>query len=140
MGGVDSLDRFLSEYRPTMRGKKWWYPFYTHVLNLCVVAAWRLHVEVGGPMDLLSFLRYVVRSLLQGSYRQQRALLSRQVLPDVRYDGHDHNIVKGSSEGRCRKEGCGKNTMYMCVKCNKRLHQKCFALYHIAELCSTSIL
>jgi len=52
MGGVDLVDRFLSEYRPTMSGKKWWwYVFYTHVLNICCVAAWRVHQEVGGAMD-----------------------------------------------------------------------------------------
>ena len=27
--------------------KKWWFCFYTHSLNTCVVAAWRVHVDVG---------------------------------------------------------------------------------------------
>jgi Transposase IS4 len=132
MGGVDLLDRFLSEYRPGMRGKKWWFCFYTHALNLCVVAAWRVHVDVGGKLDQLEFLRYIVRTLLQGSVSSRRAV-SRTILPDIRYDGVGHKLDKGKTEGRCKFEGCGKNTMYMCLKCNKRLHQKCFPAYHISK-------
>ena len=41
MGGVDLLDRFLSQYRPKITGKKWWWPFFTNTLNMAVVAAWR---------------------------------------------------------------------------------------------------
>jgi len=129
MGGVDLLDRFLSKYRPTMRGKKWWYVFYTHVLNICCIAAWRIHVEVGGKMDSLNFTRYIARSLLQASFSRS-TLLPRSVVDDVRYDRHGHNMVKAGSEGRCRLEGCAKNTTYKCDKCNKRLHQKCFVSYH----------
>ncbi|KAG8190281.1 hypothetical protein JTE90_025794 [Oedothorax gibbosus] len=39
MGGVDLLDRFLSSYRPKIKGKKWWWPFFTNTLNMAVVAA-----------------------------------------------------------------------------------------------------
>jgi len=55
MGGVDLCDRFLSEYRPSIRGKKWWFPFFTHAINIFVVAAWRLHVEFGGQLNQLDF-------------------------------------------------------------------------------------
>lgn len=130
MGGVDLLDKFLSTYRPSMRGKKWWFGFYTHAINICVVAAWRVHVEVGGKLDQLEFVRYVVRTLLQATFTS-RLVAPRSILPDIRYDGAGHNLEKGKTEGRCKLEGCGKNTMYMCGKCNKRLHQKCFSGYHI---------
>lgn len=46
MGGVDILDRFMSNYRPVFRSKKWWWPLFINGLNMAVVAAWRLHVEV----------------------------------------------------------------------------------------------
>ena len=43
MGGVDLLDRFLSDYRPRVRSKKWWWCLFSHFLNMSAVAAWRLH-------------------------------------------------------------------------------------------------
>ena len=130
MGGVDMVDRFLSEYRPSMRGKKWWFCFYTHAINICTVAAWRIHVELGGQMDQLQFLRYIVRTLLQGQF-SRAPMMPRQVIRDIRYDGINHTLIKGPSQGRCKMPGCGTHTWYQCGKCNTRLHQKCFASYHI---------
>jgi hypothetical protein len=46
MGGVDLLDRFMSNYRTVFRSKKWWWPLFVNGLNMAVVASWRLHVEV----------------------------------------------------------------------------------------------
>ena len=132
MGGVDLFDRFLSDYRPSIKGKKWWFVFYTHALNVCLVAAWRIHCEVGGSMQQLHFRRHVVRTLLQiqASSRAQSPAVVRSVLPDIRFDGVGHSLQK-ISEGRCR--ACQKNTTYKCGKCNQRLHQKCFAEYHIRK-------
>lgn len=130
MGGVDILDRFLSQYRPTMTGKKWWYCFYTHAINICTVAAWRIHCEVGGKMDQLEFLRYVVRTLLQGSFRHT-SVLPRDVIASVRFDEDGHNLVKAPMQGRCKLKGCGTHTYYMCQKCSQRLHQKCFDRFHL---------
>jgi hypothetical protein len=39
MGGVDLLDRLCASYRPSIRGKKWWWPLLAHVLNASIVAA-----------------------------------------------------------------------------------------------------
>lgn len=60
-------------------------------------------------MDLLKFLRYMVRSLFQGSYRQQ-SLLPGTVVSDISYECHEHQLMKGSTEARCCKEGFGKDT------------------------------
>ena len=46
MGGVDILDRFMATYRPMVRSKKWWWPLFTNGVNMAVVAAWRVHVQV----------------------------------------------------------------------------------------------
>jgi DNA excision repair protein ERCC-6 len=133
MGGVDLNDRFLSNYRPTLRGRKWYFPIFTHGLNLCVVAAWRVHVHLGGNMSHLSFLREIVRCLLK---TEQHAvpLDPRTQLPDIRYDGVGHRCVKGRTEGRCKLAGCKNNTFFRCSKCNQRLHQKCFVAYHTHPL------
>lgn len=131
MGGVDLLDRSLSEYRPSIRGKKWWYCFYTHAVNICAVAAWRVHVEVGGKLDQLEFFRYIVRSLLQATFVSTP--VPKRILPDVRYDGKDHIMTKAASQGRCKLEGCRSHTWYQCGKCDQRLHQKCFVLFHLPK-------
>ena len=40
MSGVDLLDRLLQSYRPAIQMKKWWWAFFTNLLNVSVVAAW----------------------------------------------------------------------------------------------------
>lgn len=57
MGGVDLLDRFLSDYRPKLRNKKWWWNIFANFLNMAVVAAWRLHRDLKGDMPHLPFRR-----------------------------------------------------------------------------------
>lgn len=34
MGGVDLFDRLLGAYRPTILGKKWWWPLFLNALNM----------------------------------------------------------------------------------------------------------
>ncbi|XP_041364180.1 piggyBac transposable element-derived protein 3-like [Gigantopelta aegis] len=128
MGGVDLFGRYLSDYRPSIRGKKWYFPFFTNALNVCATAAWRVHKELGGAETHLVFLRYIVRILLKQVTTKRCLGTPRSVLPDILYDGAGHNQDKTSKEGRCRL--CGKNTFYRCVKCNQLLHQKCFFPYH----------
>ena len=60
MGGVDLLDRFLSDYRPRLRSKKWWWCLFANFLSMSVVAAWRLHKELKGKMSHLQFRREIV--------------------------------------------------------------------------------
>ena len=128
MGGVDIFDRYLSDYRPTIRGKKWYFPFFTNALNVCSTASWKLHREIGGLTTHLQFLRYIVRTLLKQDDPMRSSSAPRSVLADVRYDGVNHSLDKNAKEGRCKL--CSKNTFFRCSKCNQRLHQKCFFAYH----------
>ena len=64
MGGVDLLDRFLSEYRPQLRNKKWWWNIFANFLNMAVVAGWRLHQSLNGDLSHLDFRRLVVTPFL----------------------------------------------------------------------------
>ena len=34
MGGVDLMDRALSDYRPRIRGKKWYWPLLINAINI----------------------------------------------------------------------------------------------------------
>ena len=71
MGGVDLLDRFISQYRPAIQAKKWYWPLFVNRIEMLTVAAWRVHVTVQGSLhlDLLEFIRSVVAGLLQNSTR-----------------------------------------------------------------------
>lgn len=104
MGGVDSLDRYLSQYRPKIRGRKWWWPFFTNTVNMAVVAAWRIKREGGEKMPQLDFLRNVTLALI----KREEAKPSHQTghLPkqnnDVRFDGINHFIESGYKQSRCK--------------------------------------
>ncbi|KRX31629.1 hypothetical protein T06_3467 [Trichinella sp. T6] len=59
MGGVDVMDKVLSSYRPKFRSRKWWWNLFSHALNMAVVAAWKLHVELHtATNDRLSHLQF----------------------------------------------------------------------------------
>ena len=129
MGGVDLLDRFLSNYRPIFRSKKWWWPLFINSINLMVVASWRLHVAVGGKHDQLSFRRYIVRMLLHAA-----GTTSAQIGPgakpmnEIRTDGVEHHLVPAGKQSRCRE--CGKNARLQRGKCHVPLHLHCKCKYH----------
>ena len=44
MGGVDLLNCFISQYKPTIHPKKWCYPLLLNYINMICVAAWQLYV------------------------------------------------------------------------------------------------
>ncbi|KRY27152.1 putative piggyBac transposable element-derived protein 3 [Trichinella spiralis] len=44
MGGVHVMDKMLPSYGPKI--KKWWWNLFSHALNMAVVAAWKLHIEL----------------------------------------------------------------------------------------------
>ena len=41
------MDRLLEAYCPTIRGKKWYWPLFVNLLNTTVVAAWKIHCQIG---------------------------------------------------------------------------------------------
>ena len=130
MGGVDLMDRLLSAYRPTIKGKKWWWNLFVNAINLAVVAAWRLHCYTSEPSATIShleFRREITLGLMKSSTRQRLGGPTAPVVGSVRYDGVQH-YMESTSQGRCA--WCSKNTTKKCTKCNKRLHALCFELYH----------
>ena len=130
MGGVDILDRFLSNYRPIFRAKKWWWPIFLNSINMMVVAAWRLHVGLGGSHDQLSFRRNVVCALLSScpDARSGETGVGRKPVMELRTDHVDHHMVANSKQARCR--WCQRNSRLKCSKCDVPLHLHCEAAYH----------
>jgi len=53
MGGVDLMDRLLESYPPVIRGKKWYWPLFINLLNVSVVAVWRIHCQLEKTSHLI---------------------------------------------------------------------------------------
>lgn len=106
MGGVDLFDKLLGSYRPIIRGKKWWWPFFTNVVNISVVAAWRLfgwiHDKPGNKVSHLEFRRSIVLCLLRmtGDNVQRRSGSIADLPIMVRTDGEAH-FNESTTQGRC---------------------------------------
>ena len=76
MGGVDLFDMLLGSYRPNLRSKKWWWPFFADTLNIAVVDAFMIHKKV--CVDQLSHLDFhieVAEVLVRANHEAQRVRL-----------------------------------------------------------------
>ena len=62
MGGVDLLDRFISQYRPTIQAKKYYWSLFVNCIEMLKWLRGGLHVTVG-TSTRLEFLEFI-RSLL----------------------------------------------------------------------------
>ena len=105
MSGVDLMDRMLALYRPSIRGKIWYWPLFTNALNMTVVVTWRIHCKIAeSPMSHLDFRREIVICLLKMSTVRCLQVGSglRVNLPDdVRFGGEDNEKV-AASQGRSK--------------------------------------
>ena len=131
MGGVDLMDRLLESYRPTIRGKKYYWTLFINFLNVTVVAAWRIYCRIGQQkVSHLKFRRQVTLCLLKAD-EEPKNRPKFELPQDVRFDKINH--FRGqTSQGRCQI--CKNNTKTMCKKFNVRLHAErgklCFEMYH----------
>ena len=127
MGGVDQLDGFLNNLRPCIGRKKW---YWTQLINLCRLLQIaflciynKLHPEL--KLSRLEFLRSLVKQYIQN----HRAIVATPeiALHIVEMETNGHYLMS-TSQGRCNYYK--KNTAKKCKKCNVRLHEICFLLYH----------
>lgn len=136
MGSVDVMHRLLAAYQPTIWGKKWWWPLFLNVVNVSVVAAWRLHCSVATQKtDHLTFRCEVALCLLKTELNKPRRQIgggSNTDLPDyLRFHGVGHHWMS-CSRGRCCV--CQANAWTKCAKCDT--HLRCnrgkvrFATHH----------
>lgn len=146
MGGVDLLDNGIANYRIKVRGKKWWWPFFTNLVDCTIVNAWKIYnIANCSQLPQIEFRSYLVLALLQISdikeneskckQEDKRKLSlgrpSKDSLPsEVRYDKGGHNITRHAKDKRRRCRLCKTNSVYMCDKCNVHLHSKCFTKFH----------
>ena len=132
MGGVDLLDESTNNYRITIRGKKWWWVLFTHMLNVTMVNAWNIHrTATAEPMDLLSFVRNVTRFYLSLSRKGNRQSYGRTPKPgsvpeSVVSDPEGHFPMKLVKKQCCAV--CHARVRWSCKKCLKTLcmERHCF--------------
>ena len=104
MGSVDLLDRFLSDYRPRLCRKKWWWCPFANFLNVSVVAAWQLHNELKGKMSHLQFRREIVRTLFgKAPDKTIRPGPSRMLVDGTRFGGVFRACEPAAKQGRCKQ-------------------------------------
>ena len=133
MSDVGLMDRLAESYRPSIGGKKWYWPLFINVVNLSVVAAWRLYRKTCQEnLSHLQFCGQITLCLHKAGPEPERKFELAGILPeDVRYDNMDQTLGS-TSQGRCKV--CSKNTKNMCKKSNVRLHAEsgklCFEKYH----------
>ena len=128
MGGVDLLDSYLNNLRPSIGGKKWYWTQLVNFLRLLQVAAYRLYSRLHPEEKIgeLNFLRNVVHQYIQLQRNSTPVQPDEARLVPMLVNNH---ILAPFTQGRCKV--CRKNTKKGCLACNVRLHEKCFPAHHI---------
>ena len=103
------MDRLLEAYRPTIRGKKRYRPFFVNLLNTTVVAAWKIYCQIGDrKITHIGFMRQVTLCLLKGQQRREIESSVATELPlDVHFDAVNHLLGRATTQGRrkvCKKK------------------------------------
>ena len=132
MGGVDLFDQCLSNYRSSIRSKKWWWPLFQWGIDAARTNSWFIYQRSGRGGPQLPFIRNLAKTLVKGN-AVPRPVPTRQGRPsacdDLRYDGSHHWPQELKSRyHRCKV--CGGRTSVSCSKCDIPLHVKCFKTYH----------
>ncbi|CAK1585032.1 unnamed protein product [Parnassius mnemosyne] len=131
MGGVDRSDENISHYRIGIRGKKWYMPLLTHMIDLAEHNAWQLYKINHGKLDHFGFRRRVAIALIESNRKNAKRGPSRpshHEHADSRKDQMNHLVIPQSKQTRCRQ--CHKKCLTRCKKCDVGVCVKCFETYH----------
>ena len=99
MGGTNLLNRSLSDLRPVIRGKKWYWSLVINALNIAFVYSWRVFQIVSGePMPQKSYRRQIVRILIRRAHPEIINVHSRpsenfRIPDEIRFDGGRHYSI-----------------------------------------------
>ena len=135
MGGVDLVDRALSDFRPSIHGKKWYWPLLVNGLNLAFVFSWRFYrIITGESIEQKLYRRQVVSILIRRSTpitpaNHLPAPTVYKVADEIRLDGQGHYPEAGPVGRKCAV--CRKSCRNTCGKCKRSMHVKnCFQQFH----------
>jgi DNA excision repair protein ERCC-6 len=143
MGGTDRMDENVSLHRIGIRGKKWWWPIFTWIVDVAVCNAWMLSRAAGSSATQLEFRREIVQTYLhrygsapkgagRPSTSQNNSLHHSRVTDELRFDGVNH-LICPTTEGkrrRCAGAACTSVGRTECRKCDAGLCVSCFAAFH----------
>ena len=94
---VDHIDRLLESYPPC-------WPLFVNVLNITVVAAWRIHCQVGGQKITTLECRQVTYacSKFKNIVNHQAVSYAAELPHDIRFDGQNIFLWSTATQGRCK--------------------------------------
>ncbi|XP_046989201.1 piggyBac transposable element-derived protein 3-like [Schistocerca americana] len=107
MGGIDHHDWLAGKYATVIRGRKWDWVLFTHILEMALVNAWLFYrlAHVKNALDLLDFRRAVTVTYLKLDTGRpnigcpmEYPSSQLEVIPDIRFDGIGHMIDKRSMQ------------------------------------------
>lgn len=133
MGGVDLADQFVSTYRSSIRGKKWYWTIFMQFFDVSVSNAWLLYRKFHPEerIQLLAVKRSITTSLMKLGKNPNASVTgppstfkkSLNIVPT----GH-HNLEKKPKRTRCVL--CHSQTFFYCPTCKVTLHVGCSPAYH----------
>lgn len=142
MGGTDLMDQNINNYRIGIRGKKWWWPIFTYLIDVTICNAWTLSRQAGNNMSQLNFRRHIVKTYLT-KFRSAPSSTGRpatskfsvsgnRVSDDIRYDGIGHLLIPNpqGKRRRCAYPTCKSQTRSECSKCGVGLCLECNFAFH----------
>lgn len=142
MGGTDRMDQDIARYRIGVRGKKWYWPMLTWLIDAAVHNAWTLYKSSGRKISNFKFRRMLATTYLQryGVLPKRRGPQSQKQQSngfnnEIRFDGLLH-LVEFTPEKRrrrCGYEKCNSSVRTQCKKCNCGLCIGCFVPFHTRE-------
>lgn len=150
MGGVDTANALMGLYKTPHRARRWYFPIFTYLLDVCVINAWLLYrIDCSAlkqkHMPLKQFRLRIAKSLSRCCRESRKGRPTSEVaVPTIRHpvverpdtasrgDCYAHWPVH-TTKGRCRF--CTKGTSRIkCHKCDTRLclteNRNCFICFH----------
>lgn len=123
MGGTDRMDQDIARNRISIRGKKWYWPLLTWLIDAAVHNAWTLYKNSGRKITNFKFKRILARSYMQryGTLPKKKGRPCNTELPnEPRFDGLNHFVefTPNKVRRRCAMEKCKSSIRTQCKKCD----------------------
>lgn len=141
MGGTDRTDQNVNAYRVSIRGKKWWWPLFTWMLDVAVQNAWQLARKHNPNLVQLQYRRNLAMEYLAAHSQPPKAAGRKRKIDTAneisiqspRFDNIGHFVRNTITKKprRCRGNNCKSKVRTECLKCDVGLCISCFASYHV---------